>query len=475
MRPLRVGEVVRASGGRLVRGDLDAVVMRVSTDSRTGQEGDLFVALAGERFDGHRFAGDAVKRGARAVMASRDRVHLLPDGPYAVVEVDDTVAALGRLAGWYRAGLGARVVAVTGSVGKTTTKEMTAAILSEVGSTDKAPASFNNEIGVPLAILSAGDQTRFLVLEIAMRGPGQIRAMGTLARPDVGIVTNVGESHVGMLGSMEAIAEAKAELLGTLREGGVAVLNADDPRVRAMARRVPDGAGVWTFGRDPAASVRVEDVHGGGLGGTVFRLVAGGVRMDCHLALPGRHLVLDAAAAAAAAMVCGAPPEAVVRGLGGYGGAKMRMEVVALEGSRVVVLNDAYNASPASMRAALETLERTVIERGGRAVAVVGEMLELGDRSQVAHQEIGEEAARHGVQVLIAVGGAAEAIAQGARAAGGPAVVVERAADAGEAATLACRTVRPGDTVLVKGSRAIGLEAVVRALVARLQDGGESR
>lgn len=466
MEALSAKVLADACGGSLVRGPGEALLERVCTDSRQVQPGDLFVALKGPRFDGHDFVDSALAKGARGVLVERGRVGELPEGSYAAMAVDDTLAALQRLAGWYRQRLHAWVVAVTGSVGKTTTKEMVAAVLAQTGPTIKAPASFNNEVGVPLTILMAGPDTRALVLEIGMRGPGQIRHLAGLARPMVGVVTNVGESHVGLLGSVEAIARAKAELVESLPPGGFAVLNADDERVRAMAGVVPSGVRVLTFGvRRSDCDVRVENVRGGGLSGTTFELAHAGRRVSCRLGVPGRHMVANAAAAAAAAIACGLDLETAATGLARFTGAAMRMEVVHTADD-VVILNDAYNASPASMRAALDALERVCAEERRRAVAVLGDMLELGELSLQAHRHIGEEAARRGVDLLIAVGEMAGEMAAGARDAGaGEEMAVILAADAEQAAAVARRHVRPNDAVLVKASRAVGLEAVVRALV----------
>lgn len=467
MEALSARAVADACGGTLARGDAGVLLERVCTDSRQVRPGDLFVALKGPRFDGHDFVGHAFERGARGALVERARLPGVPPAEgRAVVAVDDTLAALQRLAGWYRGRLGARVVAVTGSVGKTTTKEMVAGILARHTATVKAPASFNNEVGLPLAILSADPDTGALVLEVGMRGPGQIRHLAGLARPHVGIVTNVGESHVGVLGSEQAIAQAKGELVESLPPGGWAVLNADDPLVRGMASRAGPGVRILTFGiRSPDCDVRAEAIRGGGLSGTEFELVYGGCRVRCRLGVPGRHLVADAAAAAAAAIACGLELERVPEGLTGFAPAAMRMEVVRTQDG-IVVLNDAYNASPASMRAALETLERVCSEQRLRAVAVLGDMLELGERSARAHRQVGEEAARRGVELLIAVGAMAGELAAGARDAGaGAEMAVICVPDAQGAARTARRHVRPGDAVLVKASRAVGLEAVATALL----------
>lgn len=464
MEALTAAELARACGAVLVRGPAEAVVERVCTDSRQARPGDLFVALRGERADGHDFVGDAAARGARAVLVRHDRAGSLPEGGFAVLASDEPLEALQRLAAWYRRRLSCPVVAVTGSVGKTTTKEMAAEALAALGPVVRAPASYNNEVGLPLTILMADAGTRALVLEMGMRGPGQIRHLAGLAAPTVGVVTNVGESHVGLLGSLEAIARAKGELVESLPPGGTAVLNADDERVRAMAARAPAGVRVLTFG-ERAGDVRAERVEGGGLSGTRFELVYEGRRVPCRLAVPGRHLAVNAAAAAAAALAVGVDLEDAARGLEGFRPAAMRMEVVRTADD-VIVINDAYNASPVSMRAALETLQRVAAEQRRRSVAVLGDMLELGALAPEAHRGIGREAARRGVDLLVAVGALAGELAAGAReAAAGSEMVIVQAADAAQAAAAARRHVRPGDVVLVKASRAVGLDRVALAIL----------
>ncbi|WP_324670354.1 UDP-N-acetylmuramoyl-tripeptide--D-alanyl-D-alanine ligase [Geochorda subterranea] len=466
MEPLTAGAVAEVCGATVQSGSPETVVERVCTDSRQVQPGDLFIALRGPRFDGHDFVADALERGARAVVVERGRVGELPARTGAVLGVDDSLAALQRLAAWYRRRMrDPAVVAVTGSVGKTTTKEMVAAALSGLGAVVKAPASFNNEVGVPLVILAAGPGTRALVLEIGMRGPGQIRHLAGVAAPTVGVVTNVGESHVGLLGSVEAIARAKAELVESLQPGATAVLNGDDERVRAMARLTRDGVRVLTFGSGAGCDVRLQAVEGGGLGGTRLELEYRGQRAGCRLAVPGRHMAINAAAAVAAALACGVELEAAARGLDGFAGAAMRMEVIRTADD-IVLLNDAYNASPTSMRAALETLGRVAAEERRRAVAILGDMLELGALAPQAHRGIGREAAERGVDLLVAVGEMAGEMAAGAReGAAGSEMAIVMARDAEHAVAVACRQVQAGDAVLVKASRAMGLDGVVRALV----------
>lgn len=479
MEPIDVAELAGAVGGTVLGGLTSRRVCRVCTDSREVREGDLFVALRGSRVDGHQFIPDAVGRGAVAVLARREAVQEplpaavrpAPAGPppFSLIVVDDTLAALQRLAGWYRDRLSACVLAVTGSVGKTTTKDMTAAILERSRPVVRAPASYNNELGLPLAVLSAGADTRALVLEMGMRGPGHIAALAALARPHVGIITNVGEAHIGLLGSLEAIARAKGELLDHLEPGGLAVLNGDDPLVMGQAHRVPEGGRVLTFGFSPGVDVRIESLTGGGLSGTAFRLTSPWGTLECSLPVPGRHLAANAAAAAAAAMSVGASPEDVTRALAHFRSTAMRMQ--AVEAGGVLVLNDAYNASPASMEAALRTLAAIRAERGGRACAVLGDMLELGPFAPQAHRRLGQQAAREGVDLLVTVGEMAEQVAAGALEGGLDPARIVKASDVGDAEAHLRGWAVPGDVVLVKASRAVGLERLVAALCRR-GDGG---
>src|SRR5690606_37089781 len=299
MEPLSLETVARAAGGTLLSGDPKSLVRGVSTDSRTVQAGELFVPLAGPNFDGHDFIPAAIKRGAAGTLLERGRPE--PVGLCgAVIQVDHPLAALHRLAHWYRQRLGARVVAVTGSNGKTTTKDLAAAILSVGRATRKSEGNFNNEVGLPLAILGAPRGVEVLVLEMGMRGTGQIRELAAIARPDVGVVTNVGPVHLELLGTMDAIARAKGELVESLPATGCAVLNGDDPYVRAMAGRCR--AHVLTYGLETGVDVRATDIVSHGLAGIQFTLHWRGRAVRCTLPAPGRHNVYNALAAAAAAL-----------------------------------------------------------------------------------------------------------------------------------------------------------------------------
>jgi UDP-N-acetylmuramoyl-tripeptide--D-alanyl-D-alanine ligase len=433
----------------------DAVVNGpVLVDSRSAVPGSLFVALAGERVDGHDFAADAVNSGAVAAVTERDV------GVPAIV-VADPLTALGKLAASVlRALPDVRVVGVTGSNGKTTTKDLLAQVLALRGATVAAPGSYNGEIGLPLSVLQADASTKFLVLEYGARGVGHISYLTDIARPDLAVVLGIGVAHVGVFGSREAIAKAKGELVEALAPTGVAILNADDPLVAAMADRTE--ARVVTFGTTDSADVRAEHVALDALGRPSFTLASEHASADVSLQLYGEHQVTNAVAAAAAALELGLSPADIAAGLSAATAtSRWRMEVVETPDG-VTVINDAYNANPDSMGAGLRALVALAGQR--RTWAVLGAMGELGELTASAHRDLGVLAASLGVHRVIAVGPAAEPTAEAARTAG--ATTVDTAADVDAAIALLQHEVHGGDVVLVKASRAAGLERVAEALVA---------
>jgi UDP-N-acetylmuramoyl-tripeptide--D-alanyl-D-alanine ligase len=371
--PLTLAEVAEAVGGRLTRGD-GTVTGKVTVDSRAVAPGDLFVAVPGERVDGHDFLGAAAAAGAVAALSTR------PDDALPCVVVDEPVAALGRLAAAVHARLaagGLTTLGITGSSGKTSTKDLLGQVLATAGPTVSPPGSYNNDIGLPLTVLDADEDTRFLVLEMGSRGRGHIARLCRVARPDVGVVLNVGSAHLGEFGSADGIAVAKGELVEALPAEGTAVLNADDPRVigmapRTRARVVTTGVG----GRDGStADVRAEDVVLDEAGRAGFTLVTGGVRAAVRLQVVGAHQVANALSAAGAALAAGMTPEDVAAALSAaVPRSRWRMEVTRRDDG-VTVVNDAYNANPESMRAALAALAGLPARR---RVAVLGAMAELG-------------------------------------------------------------------------------------------------
>ena len=463
MIALTLAELADAVGGRLVDAPDPAVVVRgpVTVDSRLAGPGALFVALPGERADGHDFAVAAVQAGAVAVLATR------PVGVPAVL-VDDGVTALGRLA---RAALARlpqlALVGVTGSSGKTSTKDLLAQVLTGLGPVVAPPGSFNNEIGLPLTVLRADAATRALVLEYGARGAGHIRYLTELAPPRVGVVLNVGSAHLGEFGSREAIAQAKGELVEALPgadAGGVAVLNADDPLVTTMGTRT--NARVVRFGEASDADVRAADVRLDELGRPAFTLVTAGGSAAVQLRLHGAHQVSNALAAAAVALELGLPLEQVAGALAAAVAlSRWRMEVVE-RADGVVVINDAYNANPDSMRAALKAL--VDLAGGRRTWAVLGEMRELGDDAALEHDAIGRLAVRLDVSRLVVVGEGAKPTHLGASLEGSWGDESVHVPDVAAALALLEDELAPGDVVLVKASRAAGLERVAEALLSEV-------
>ncbi|WP_405004251.1 UDP-N-acetylmuramoyl-tripeptide--D-alanyl-D-alanine ligase [Kitasatospora purpeofusca] len=461
MIALTLAEVAAAVGGTLADADPDALVTApVEVDSRKVRPGGLFAAFVGEHVDGHDYADRALAAGAVAVLASR------PVGGPTVL-VDSVVDALGKLARAVVGRADAAVVALTGSAGKTSTKDLIAQLLQRLGDTVYPPGSLNNEIGHPMTALRVEDTTRHLVLEMGARHKGDIEYLTSITPPRIGLVLNVGTAHVGEFGSQEAIAEAKGELVEALPADGVAVLNADDRLVRAMASRTK--ARVVYFGESAEAEVRARDVRLDSTGRPSFTLSTPAGSAPVQLRLYGEHHVSNALAAAAVATELGMTVDDTAEALSEAGAlSRWRMEVVD-RADGVTVVNDAYNANPDSMRAAL----RALISMGGRGPerrrtwAVLGEMRELGEDSLAEHDAIGRLAVRLDVTKLVAVGGREAACMElGARNEGSWGEESVLVSDADAAVELLRSQLRPGDVVLVKASRSVGLEKVAEALLA---------
>jgi UDP-N-acetylmuramoyl-tripeptide--D-alanyl-D-alanine ligase len=441
-----------------VRGDDHHWVRGVSADSRTIRRGEVFFALRGPRFDGHDFLADALRRGAAGAVVSRLPAEL-PPGDYSLLLVADTLAALQQWAGFYRSQFSVVAVGVTGSTGKTTTKDLVARVLATRWPTAATRGNFNNEIGLPLTLLELGPEHGALVVEMGMRGRGEIAFLCSLARPRVGVITNIGPAHIERLGSMENIAAAKAELLECLGSQGLAVLNYDDPYCRRLGERCVCRVCYYGYGR--GAEVRAEGVEVTP-DGYRFSALLGDRTQPVHLPLWGRHNVPNALAALAVGYCLGLEPQLMARALAEVRISGMRLEPVRGAGGWLI-LNDAYNANPVSVRGALEVLAE---RRTGRAVAVLGDMLELGDLAPAAHREVGEIAARLGIDLVVTVGAAAREIAAGALAGGLKENRVHSFLTAEEALEFLRWNLKEGDLVLVKASRSLGLESLVRALQA---------
>ena len=430
----------------------------VVTDTRKIVPGVLFIALKGERFNGEDFATEAVQKGAKGVVVSKD----CPQAKYAAIEnadvfcVPDTLKAYQQLAHAWRAQFDLPVVAITGSNGKTTTKDLTAAVLSARGPVLKTQANFNNEIGLPLTLLGLHKEHTAAVVEIGMRGFHQIEAMAPIAAPQIGIVTNVGETHMELLGSLENIAKAKSELVQAIPAGGTVILNADNKYVAGMRAQAQPEVKVMTFGLEQSADVQGSHIRTVGQQ-TTFAVSYAGETHDYTIAMVGRHNVYNALAAIACGFALGLTPAEVQKGLGQLEATKMRFELQDVKDWHVV--NDAYNASPMSMTAAIETLSELV---PGRKIAVMGDMLELGSVSEQAHYHVGEELAAHHFAAVVTRGEMAKFIAKGAQD-GGIGQVYSCDSHAAAAERLHA-LLQSGDTLLFKGSRGMQMEKIIDLL-----------
>ncbi len=462
MIPLSIAEIAQITGGETdhVPDQAALVTGPVVIDSRQASPGALFAALAGERADGHDYAARAVASGAAVTLGTR------PTGVPTVV-VPDVPAALARLARAMVGRLpGLTIAGITGSAGKTTTKDLAAQLVATLGPTVSARSSFNNEIGHPLTVLGADAGTKYLITELSARGPGHIAALCMTAPPKLGVVLCVGNAHAGEFGGIERVAAAKSELPQALPADGVALLNADDPLVRAMAGRTR--ARVVTFGRSAAAQVRATGVSLDQLGRPRFRLTTPAGSAEVALRLHGEHNVMNALAAAALAGELGMDVAAAAGGLSAAAAlSRWRMEVTE-RADGVIVVNDAYNASPEAMTAALRTLAAMVAAAPRRrGLAVLGRMAELGDRSPEFHEQAGVAAARAGLACVIAVGDEAAPILAGAKSEPGYPGELLSVPDNKAAIAAVTERLRPGDVVLVKASRAAGLHEVALALTQR--------
>jgi len=485
---LTVARIAEIVGGRLcdispAEAETTHVTGTVEFDSRAVTQGGLFLALPGARSDGHDFAPAAVASGAAAVLAARPvgvPAIVVPPAPPAdaragLLEHDAdgsgaaVLAALGRLAGAVAADLtqrGLRIVGITGSSGKTSTKDLIAAVLRPLGEVVAPPGSFNNELGHPWTVLRAGEGTDFLVLEMSARHRGNIAALAAIAPPSIAAVLNVGTAHLGEFGSREAIAETKGELVEALGPSGVAILNADDAAVAAMASRT--SARVVTVGRAPTAQIRADDVVLDELARPGFTLRAPAGSVHVQLAVHGEHQVGNALTAAAVGLECGASLQQVAAALAGAAPAsRHRMEVVTRPDG-VTVINDAYNANPDSMRAGLQALAVMARNGGHRSWAVLGEMGELGEDSITEHDRVGRLAVRLDISRLVVVGTGRpmSAMHHGAVMEGSWGSESTMVPDADAALALLRAELSPGDVVLVKASNAAGLGSMAEALVA---------
>ena len=457
-RDLTWPEIQRELPARLLQGDPVRPALGVSTDSRTTRPDNLFVALKGPHFDGRDYVVQALERGAAgALVTGPISLAGLPSEPL-ILEVADTLQALGRLAQIWRRRFSLPLIGLSGSNGKTTTKEMTAAILSGRGPALKNPGNLNNLIGLPLTLLTLGPEHRSGVLEMGMNRPGEIRRLAEIADPDVGLLTNIGPAHLEGLGSLEAVARAKGELLEALSAADWAILNRDDDWIMRVADRCP--AQKIFFGLDPRAEVRAEEIHLTPEG-TRFTLLYRGARQEIRLHLWGDHNVRNALGAAAACLALGLDQEQIRQGLESFSPPPQRFQIrTGLRGSHLI--DDCYNANPASVKAALQTFQD--LRRGRPGGLVLGDMLELGEFSASFHREIGRLVGDLGVDYLVTLGPEARLLSEEARRGTRPPRQTRSLDSLADVIAGLKDLIAAGDWVLIKGSHGMALEHVVRAL-----------
>lgn len=473
MKPTPVRDIVKALGFEApvaTMPNANKLVTRITWDSREVDDQSVFIAIPGERVDGNDFVVPAIGAGAQLVLATRQpddaTLAIAAEFEVAIIHINDVIATLSMLAGAYRDTLDCKVIGVTGSSGKTTTKDLIVSVLSEGLNTHGTEANRNNELGVPSTVLGADGDTEALVVEMGMRGRGQIERLCSFVKPQIGVITNIGVSHIELLGSQEGIAYAKGELLEALPEDGCAILCGDDPWTPFVVEHCLHGRDVevLSYGFGGGCDVRGADLSLDAEGRPSYDIcLPDGGRFHVDLPVAGRHNARNALAAAAAGYRLGLSAEQIAAGLETAVSTGMRFEVVRAA-CGATVINDAYNANPESMRAALETL--AVFEAPGRRVAVLGDMGELGVDSVRFHREIGNRVVAAGVDLLVCVGVLARNIASQAIRAGLDADRCVLAEDAADALEKVRQLLRDDDTVLVKASHSVGLERVVEGLVS---------
>ena len=456
MIKLSIKEIIEATGGTLAAGNPEMIVDGISTDSRKVGPGCLFIPLKGENFDGHDFISSAFANGAAAALTHKE----VSDCPgKVVIRVSDTIKALHDIASYYRNRFPIPFVGITGSVGKTSTKEMVASALGARYNVLKNEGNLNNEIGVPLTIFRLEPEHEAAVVEMGMSGFGEIRALTSIVRPQVGIITNIGISHIEKLGSRQNILKAKLELLEGLQPGGLLILNGDD----VMLNGVKDLLQVRTisFGLEEGSDYQAYNIRSRGEMGVDFDIMLGDAEYTVHVPAAGVHNVYNALAALAAGIELNIPVQELIRGIADYSPGKMRLNVIKTKG--LTILNDAYNSSPQSVKAAIDVLGEV---EARRRIAVLGDMLELGEWSEEAHKEVGVYASAGKTDLIITVGDAAAHIAEGAVGAGFNPDRTVTLKDNCEAIRYLRDAAGPGDAILVKGSRGMKMEEIVNALTA---------
>jgi UDP-N-acetylmuramoyl-tripeptide--D-alanyl-D-alanine ligase len=450
MNPLSILQIVDLASAKLDQGDGKASIERISTDSRTIKKGDLFVALRGENFDGHKFVEDVAKSGAAGAIVDLKWKGKTPKN-FAVIRAEDTLLAYQNLAANYRKSLPIKVLAITGSNGKTSTKDFAASVLGRKFRVTKTQGNFNNHVGLPRTILEANSQHEVGVWELGMNHPGEIAALAKIAAPDAAIITNVGVAHIEFMGSREAIAQEKGALAEAVDQRGTVILNADDPLSKSIAGRTRANV---IFAGTSEGTIRAIDIQQSA-DGSEFTIIESAHRCRAQLPVPGIHMVQNALLAVTAGRAFGVALEECAIGLATAPLTKARLQIKEING--VQFLDDSYNANPDSMKAALQTLVE--LDADGKRVAVLGEMRELGAETQRGHEEVGEAAASFGIDYLIGIGEMGAVIARAAERAG--LARADAVGSTSEAAERLIDIVQAGDLVLIKGSRLARTEDVI--------------
>ncbi len=461
---LSAGEILKATGGTLFRSGSEWSCHGISTDTRTLRTGNLFIALPGKNFDGHDCLAAAAEKGAAGLLIRMDRRGKLGRGKKEppVIGVPDTLRALGDIACAWRRRFSLPVVAITGSSGKTTTKEMLLAVASRTRKVIATEGNLNNLIGLPQTLLNIRGEHELAVVEMGTNSPGEIERLAAIARPDIGLITNIGPAHLEGLGSIEAIREEKGALFHIMDGRGTAIINRDDDAVGILAGRWR-GTRV-TFGLKPGADITARPLVTAGPEGVRFDLVIDGIEVPVHLAAPGEHHVLDALAASAAAWALGLDREAIAAGLATFRPVPGRMEIRRLGNGAFLIL-DAYNANPASMREALKTLRD--LRGAGRATVILGDMLELGAQAEELHEGVGELLVKTGVDRVFLKGALSRSTAEGAMKTSFPREGIVFFDDPEEVLASLSPFLEKGDWILIKGSRMMKMETVAEAIISR--------
>jgi UDP-N-acetylmuramoyl-tripeptide--D-alanyl-D-alanine ligase len=460
--PWTTADIITTTGGELISGDIGQTFTNVGIDSRTIRAGELFVAIEGEVHDGHNFIETVIAKSIAGLVVCKHKKNQLPYQAWqkkgiVCLAVEDTTRALGDLAAFHRNRTGVSVVAITGSNGKTTTREMTAAVVSRRFSTISSSKNFNNEIGVPLTLFELNRTQQWAVVELGMNAPGEIDRLAEICRPDIGVITNIGPVHLEGVGSIDGVMHAKGELITRIKPDGMAILNADDQRVRSLAPKT--GLDVLFFGTSEQARIRAKDVKKSVLG-TAFTLAMPEAQISIDLKVPGVFMVSNALAAAAVGYQLGINAEKIKTGLESFQPVWGRMNILKTP-KGIHIIDDTYNANPVSMEAALETLKEA--KKGSRGVFVIGDMLELGDQAESMHYRIGAVAVGSGIARLYATGAFADTVAAGARSEN---MAVENIFTGTKKEILEDLThwLERGDWVLIKGSRGMKMEDIVQGL-----------